>query len=56
MNNRVRPIESSQDIIDIIRHAVDVLGENPKAPANDKELVQDELLSVLEFFGATTRW
>lgn len=47
----VRPVETSQDIIDIVRHAIEALGDNPQSPSNDKPLIQEELLSVLIFFG-----
>ena len=49
---QVKPVESAQDIVDIVQHAMDALQPEPAYPAEDKQLVFDELASVLEFFGS----
>ena len=48
---QVRPIATAQDIVDVVQHAMETLQPAPKYPANDGQLVFDELASVLEFFG-----
>lgn len=47
----VEPIEKVQDIIDIIRHGMEALQPEPEYPADNKQLVFDELVSILDFFG-----
>ena len=46
------PIETAQDIIDVVRYAMEALQPVPEYPANNKQLVFDELATVLDFFGA----
>ncbi len=46
----VRPVATVKDIVDIVRHAMEALQPDPQYPANDKQLVFDELASVLDFF------
>ena len=45
------PIDNVQDIIDIVRHAMEALQPKPGYPSGDKQLVFDELTTVLDFFG-----
>lgn len=47
----VNPITCSQDIVDVLRHAMEALEDEPKHPADDNILIREELLSVLDFFG-----
>lgn len=45
------PIDSTQAIIDVVRHAMEALQPEPRRPAQDKQLVFDELATILNFFG-----
>ena len=45
----IEPVSSAQDIIDIIRHAMEALQPVPKYPSADKQLVFNELDTILDF-------
>ena len=47
----VYPIRTAQGIIDVVRHAMEALQPEPEYPAGDKQLVFNELASILDFFG-----
>jgi hypothetical protein len=47
----VEPITTARDIVDVVRHAMEALQPAPKYPSDDKQLMFDELASVLAFFG-----
>jgi hypothetical protein len=47
----VKPIQKAQDIVDIVRHAMEALQPEPRYPAGDKQLVFDELATILDFLG-----
>jgi len=47
----VKPVTTVRDIEDILLHAMEALQPEPKYPAEDKQLVFDELASILDFFG-----
>ena len=47
----VNPIEKSQDIIDIIRHALDWINVTVEHAVVTHDILEAELASVLEFFG-----
>ncbi|KKK56359.1 hypothetical protein LCGC14_3065290 [marine sediment metagenome] len=46
----VEPIGSAQDIIDIIRGAMEALQPEPKLLADNKQRVFNELATILDFF------
>ena len=45
-----RGVETFKDIVDIVRHAMEAL--QPNYRSKDKQLVYDELASILDFFEA----
>ncbi len=50
-SNAVLPIGTAQDIADVVRHAMEALQPKPEYPTQDKQLVFNELATVLDFFG-----
>lgn len=48
----VESITSGQDIVDIVRHAMEALQTKPKYPAGDRQLVFNELDTILDFLGS----
>ena len=47
----VEPITKIQDVIDIVNHAMESLQPKPGYPAGDKQLVFNELATILDFLG-----
>lgn len=47
----VEPIGTIQDVVDIVRHAMEALQPKPEYPAGDKQLVFNELATILDFLG-----
>jgi hypothetical protein len=45
----VRPISSAQDIADVVQHAMEALQPEPEYPADDRQLVFNELATILDF-------
>lgn len=45
----VEPIESARAIVDVVLHAMEALQPEPEHPANDKQLVFNELATILDF-------
>ena len=46
----VEPIGSAGDIVEVVNRAMEALQPKPAYPANDKQLVFNELATVLKFF------
>lgn len=47
----VEPITKIQDVVDIVNHAMEALQPKPEYPAGNKQLVFNELATVLDFLG-----
>lgn len=48
----VKPIQNTTDIEDVVKGAMEALQPEPRYPSGDKQLVFNELATILDFLGA----